>query len=356
MRRKQIKLLNGAVFISCIVILGLYSSRAITIPDANIPLLARGAVFRRMETLYQDSFPLKGVATGFWAALNFQLFHEGRNGVIVGKDNWLFSSEEYSFPANFQEIWDKNLQRIIRQVQLLRKNDIQVLVALVPEKVDLYRNMLTKDSEHNSINLYNRSYAYLTGRGLRVVNLRNALAAAVHRGQQVFFRTDTHWTVHGSRLAARAIADDNSLPYGEEKFVTGKKETKTLSGDLMNFIPTGSFFAQFGPPPDTMSTVTIRKEEEDDVELFTDTVLNTALVGTSYSADKRWQFVDWLQLFLHKELINYADTGTGPFAPMKTFINENLRNEQQISFVIWEIPVRYLLVPPDHNTTGKEIK
>ena len=355
MRRKQIKLLNGAVFISCIVILGLYSSRAITIPDVNIPLLARGAVFRRMETLYQDSFPLKGVATGFWAALNFQLFHEGRNGVIVGKDNWLFSSEEYFFPVNYQEIWEKNLQRVIRQVQLLRKNNIQVLVALVPEKVDLYRNMLTKDSEHNSINLYNRSCTYLTGRGLRVVNLRNALAAAVHRGQQVFFRTDTHWTSRGSRLAARAIADDNSIPCGDEKYVTGKKETETLPGDLMNFIATGSLFAQFGPPPDTLSRVTIRKEE-DDVGLFADIVQNTALVGTSYSADKRWQFVEWLQLFLHKELVNYADTGTGPFAPMKAFPDDILRNEQQISFVLWEIPVRYLLVPPDVNTTGKETK
>lgn len=352
MRRRQIKLLNGAVFISIIIILGLYSSRAITLPNTDIHLLTNGSVFRRMETLYQDNFPLKGAAIGFWAALNYQLFHEGRNGVIVGRDNWLFSSEEYSFPWNHQEILQKNLSRIIQRVQLLQKNSIQVLVALVPEKVDLYRNMLLQDSDHNRMHLYRRSYAYLTARGVQVVNLRKVLRAAVHRGKQVFFCTDTHWTDYGARMAAHAIANAHVIHEGEDTFVMGRESTETLHGDLTNFIPTGRLFAQFGPSPDTLRTVSIRRQG--DAGLFTDTVIDTALVGTSYSADTRWQFVDWLQLFLNKELVNYAEKGNGPFAPMKPFMDDVKKNKQKISFVLWEIPVRYLLMPSDTDTTGKE--
>ncbi len=352
MGRKQIRLLNGAVFIVCIIALGLYSSRAITFPDTTLPQLVSGSAFRRMETLYQDNFPLKSAAIGFWAAFNYQLFHEGRNGVIVGRDNWLFSDEEYAFPVHHQEIWRNNLQRILRRVLLLQQTGIQVLVALVPEKVDLYRNMLLQDSDHNRMHLYRRSYAYLTAKDVRVVNLRKVLLAAVHRGKQVFFRTDTHWTDCGARLAAQEIANAHVIPDGEDTFVTGRKSTKTLHGDLTNFIPTGRLFARFGPPPDTLRTVSIRRQG--DAGLFTDTVLDTALVGTSYSADTRWQFVDWLQLFLHKELVNYAEKGTGPFAPMKSFMDDVQKNKQKISFVLWEIPVRYLLIPPDTDTTGKE--
>lgn len=350
MNRKRLRHLNAVVFTLCIVTLGIFSSRAITIPDGNIAGLTSGSSFRWMETHYQDAFPCKGIAVGLWAVLNYQLFHEGRNGVVVGKNGWLFSAEEYNLCATYQKIWKKNLQLIVQQAQQLKRHGLKVLVVLVPEKVDLYRNSLIQKSLHNDINLYRKSYDFLQQQGIRVLNIKDTLLRAKTQGEQVFFRTDTHWTVRGSRLAAREISKNQYSRQGKETFITTHTGRKMMSGDLTNFIPTGRFFSKFGPSPDALQQIRISREDNS-TGLFDDIKVDTALVGTSYSADPRWAFADWLQYYLHKEILNYSDKGTGPFLPMQHFIDGMLSKEQDISFVLWEIPVRYLVQQPKPDTT-----
>ncbi len=350
MKRKQIKYLNAVTFTLCIVILGIFSSRAVTIPDTDITSLASGSSFRWMETRYQNDFPYKGIAVGLWAVLNYQLFHEGRNGVIVGKNGWLFSNEEYTLCTTYQKIWRKNLQLIVQQVQQLRRHGFKVLVLLVPEKVDLYRNKLVNKSLHNDIDLYRKSFLFLQQHDIDVVDVKTSLQRAITLGEQVFFRTDTHWTVRGAQEAARKVSEKRSVPQGEDTFITTQADSKKMSGDLTNFIPTERFFSKFGPSPDVLEQIRISKKENQ-TGLFDDIAVDTALVGTSYSADPRWSFADWLQYYLHTEIANYSEKGTGPFAPMQHFLKETLSKEKDISFVLWEIPVRYLVQQPDSNST-----
>jgi len=357
MKRKRIRSINGTLFLACIVALGVYSTRAISIPQGDISHFLNGSLFRTMETMYQKNFPLKEAAIGFWAALEYTLFHEGRNGVVVGRDDWLFSSEEYIFPADYQTIWKKNLQSIVRQAHAFEQNGTKIVVALVPEKVDLYRTMLKTNSNHNRIDLYGKSLTFLDHQGVHVINLRAPLLNAVRRGKQIFFRTDTHWTILGARLAAKTIAASGLIPAGTTNFVASPAGQTTHAGDLTNFIPTGRLFARFGPPPEERAKVDIYKKESP-AGLFGDLEIDTALIGTSYSADERWRFVEWLQYFLHREIVNYADKGTGPFAPMRKFVDELNRENGTIHFVIWEIPVRYLLQPSNgmHTTTNNKEK
>jgi len=350
MNRKRIRHFNAVVFTLCIVTLGFFSSRAITIPNGDIAGLMSGSSFRWMETYYQNAFPYRGIAVGLWAVLNYQLFHEGRNGVLVGKNGWLFSAEEYNLCTMYRKIWKKNLQLIVHQIQQLRRHGLEVLVVLIPEKVDLYRNNLSKKSLHNDIGLYRESYDFLQQQGVTILNIKDTLQKAITQGEQVFFRTDTHWTVRGAQLAARKISEKLSRLQGKDTFIATQTGSKKMSGDLTNFIPVGRFFSKFGPPPDVFRQVRISRENNP-TGLFDDIKIDTALVGTSYSADPRWAFADWLQYYLHKEVLNYSDKGTGPFLPMQHFIDTSLTKEQDISFVLWEIPVRYLVQQPTPNTT-----
>jgi alginate O-acetyltransferase complex protein AlgJ len=40
--------------------------------------------------------PIKRLGTNLWAALDFKLFNEGRPGVVLGRDQWLYSDEEFN--------------------------------------------------------------------------------------------------------------------------------------------------------------------------------------------------------------------------------------------------------------------
>ncbi len=50
---------------------------------------------KAVETHYDEEFPIKRLGTNLWAALDFKLFNEGRPGVVLGRDQWLYSDEEF---------------------------------------------------------------------------------------------------------------------------------------------------------------------------------------------------------------------------------------------------------------------
>ncbi len=67
-------------------------------------------------------------------------------------------------------------------------------------------------------------------------------------------------------------------------------------------------------------------------------------MGTSYSADRRWNFDGALQESLDQEVLNLAQSGKGPFEPMLAYL-EHPPEGPAAARLIWEIPERYLPVP-----------
>jgi len=68
-----------------------------------------------------------------------------------------------------------------------------------------------------------------------------------------------------------------------------------------------------------------------------------ALVGTSYSAQPRWNFHGALQEALQQDVGNYAKEGLGPFAPMFEYLKSADFAQAPPRLVVWEIPERYLV-------------
>ena len=81
--------------------------------------------------------------------------------------------------------------------------------------------------------------------------------------------------------------------------------------------------------------------------LFDDEVIPVALVGTSYSALKDWQFEDMLKYALQGDVVNMADEGKGPLEPMHDFLNETDFKNTDVKLVVWEIPERF--IPVDYS-------
>ncbi len=95
---------------------------------ADTPVL-NGKLSHAFEKHYDAQFPVKQFGTNVWAALDYALFGEGRPGVVIGQDGWLYSDEEFKPVADGKQHLRDNLA-IIRGVRdELARQDIQLVLA-----------------------------------------------------------------------------------------------------------------------------------------------------------------------------------------------------------------------------------
>ena len=298
-------------------------------------------------TAYQKRFeaalPLRDTALTTWGGLSYWLFGEGRAGLLIGDDGWLFSTEEFERPENAAAQTRANLAYIEDVRDALAARGIGLVVAVVPAKARVYeersgRYTLPDDARQR----YAALRSALLARGLTAPDLLSALLEAKTEGE-VFLRTDTHWTPFGALVAARAVAAA-APPFeglGATEFETRSEGAQDYRGDLLNFLPLGRL-ARFGPPPDRLERVETSSEESGASDLFGEVTIPVTLVGTSYSADARWNFAGALQTALSADVLNVADAGQGPFVPMARYLaSETLRNTVP-ELVVWELPERYI--------------
>ncbi|MEV8469079.1 hypothetical protein AB0T83_20380, partial [Fluviibacterium sp. DFM31] len=91
-----------------------------------------------LETHYDEEFPIKRLGTNLWAALDYKLFNEGRPGVVLGKDQWLYTDEEFDAVANGEQNEADNLAIIQGVRDQLKKQGTQLVLAIIPAKTRLY--------------------------------------------------------------------------------------------------------------------------------------------------------------------------------------------------------------------------
>ena len=93
---RSLRIFYIALFLVTLPALGLWSTRSFlgfsTNADATV---LNGRWTKAVETHYDEEFPIKRLGTNLWAALDFKLFNEGRPGVVLGRDQWLYSDEEF---------------------------------------------------------------------------------------------------------------------------------------------------------------------------------------------------------------------------------------------------------------------
>ncbi len=103
---------------------------------ADTPLL-NGKLAHAFEARYDKEFPIKRLGTNLWAALDYTLFHEGRPGVVIGKDGWLFTDEEFK-PAPTEQQLEDNWALVRGVQQELERRGVKLVLAIIPAKARLY--------------------------------------------------------------------------------------------------------------------------------------------------------------------------------------------------------------------------
>jgi len=349
--------LPGAFFL-LLVLLG-FGAALLTPETYRLPAegsLLRGERTARYEEAFNEALPFREAAISTWGVLEYVLFKEGRQGVFVGEDGWLFTDEEFAFYPQGAAETARKLARIERVQARLEAQGIELVVALLPAKARVYPEKLGRyELPSYARGRYERLLQALHARGVRAPDLLSPLLEA--KGQRaVFLRTDTHWTPFGAEVVARELADalrGADLPgLFTARYETERTGQERLEGDLLTFIPLGPF-EELGPAPDRLERRATQPEGESaaSLGLFGEQEIPVALVGTSYSADARWNFGGALKEALGADVLNVAEEGRGPMRPMRAYLASAEFQETPPQVVVWEVPERFFPAPEEMNET-----
>jgi len=336
-----LKLTVPAAFFGYAVLanLALFSVPGVALPGYGG--LLNGKVSQAIDGLYRENLPHKAPSIGLIGAARYVLLGEGRSGVVVGDNGFLFTSEE--FRSVDDAAYAAALGRVDQAAEQLSTEGVQLILAPIPAKLDLMRtDAQDPDASDVLAKLYDKFLTDLTGRGISVVDTRVGLDAL----PTPFLTTDTHWTPEGARAVANLVAVSGLVPLGTDE-VTIETGTETVfSGDLVTYVTSNSLAPLLGLHRESVTpyVATVQTSEDGLVDLFGGDGGGVDLVGTSYSANPNWSFAEALKLELSRDVINHAEEGRGPFDPMVTYLDA-LDPLALPEAVIWEIPVRYLTDP-----------
>lgn len=347
-----------ALFSSAIAITGAlaaFDARSFRLPE-HVSWLD-GGLAKAFETHYEQHFPAKQLGVNLWAALDYSLFREGRPGVVVGNDDWLYTDEEFNVDENARATFHANFAQIAAARAALTNAGVPLVAALVPAKARIYSEFVsTRKPAAPHIDLYDELLARFAAEGIPTADLRAPLTAG-KRQHPTYFRTDTHWTPWGAHIAANEIAQTARVAGlaldTHSDYETRIERTAAHRGDLFNFLPLDPYFTQLLPPrePVTVMHTDITPVEGGSApsaagaDLFGDSALpEIVLVGTSYSANPLWNFTGFLKEALRADIASYAREGVGPFRPMLAYLQSADFREHRPRLVIWEIPERALLM------------
>lgn len=295
--------------------------------------------------------PLRASAQAVWNALDLAVFRQAPEGVVLGHDGWLFSSEEYAVGGDAEAHRRAFVARMAEVDARIAAAGAELIVALVPAKaVALAAGQPPVPA--TARDRYDATLADLAALGVRAVDLRPALAAL---GPAAWLRTDTHWTPAGADAAAAAVAASVAAVapdlVGAVPFAREPLPTVTLQGDLARLLALGPLEAWLGPAPDRLEPVAVTSLAPPATDLFAAVDLPVAVVGTSYAADPRWNLADRLRAALGSRVLDAAESGAGGLRPMLDYLDGVAWTSTPPRVVVWEMPVRYLTRAPDVAAT-----
>ncbi|MEM1287704.1 MAG: hypothetical protein AAGH60_05080 [Pseudomonadota bacterium] len=323
--------------------------------DQSIRALMNGQTADTLEELYEAELPINAFSVGAMNALSIGVFGEAREGAVIGNNGWLFTDEEFTWNANSEANIAANLRLVEDLHRRIADKGVSLSIVLLPQKITIATEHIPAQLVPDiRAAMYDTILAGLRQiEGLAVVDVRKAMLE-VGGDEELFLKTDTHWTRRGAEVSAHAIAASFLAAHDIQQTEFDRTERAPVDhrGDLYAFMELSVFAPLIAQPTDQITQLVVNPRSEAGSFLATDaeSAPEIGLVGTSYSADPLWSFAAHLQLALGAPVVSFAEQGKGPFLPMIEFLEEDLTDQSTTKHLIWEIPVRYFDKPVDLET------
>lgn len=190
------------------------------------------------ESFVTDHFPFRAKWVWVKSAMEQMRLQQENNGIYKGKDGYLF--EKFEAPDH------KKVQQYTAAVKRFadKNAEAKTTFLLAPTSVGLYNERLPWLAPVYSQAEVNQTIAEDVGDSLTFINGFNVLAP--HAAEDIYYRTDHHWTTYGAYLAYVAYAKSMGWqPLSQSEF-----EIETVSDSFLGSYHTRSQF--IGVAPDSI--------------------------------------------------------------------------------------------------------
>ncbi len=208
-------------------------------PAFSWEALKDGSFTKGVEDYFADQFPLRDQWTGLKARTEQLLGKREFNGVYLCGDALISKVDP---PRDGLE--EKNLSYVSR---LAERTELPVYLGLIPSAAEIRREDLPKGAE-------SWDQAAFIARGLELEGVESIdflTPLAAHAGEDIFYRTDHHWTTLGAYYGYAAMMD--ALGRGEEVLEQEAYERRSFPPVSNGF--QGTLYSQSGVhwlEPDSM--------------------------------------------------------------------------------------------------------
>ncbi len=271
------------------------------------------------------------------------------SNAIIGKEGWLFQTSEsviqdYQNDIPFTEKQLAELQQNLDEIAaIFQKQGTTLLIVVAPNKSSIYPDYMPAELQQmRPQSRFDQVVQYLKQHGqTKILDLRQELIAN-RKEQEVYYKTDTHWTEYGAYIAYREIL--NSLqPAHPELVPRALSDFKPVSMGLVSMDLAGF-----------IGSVRIKEEK----------IVLKPLVETKTTRhdirldDGRWIIMTWNPNENLPKAVIYYDLFLNPIIPwfndhfsQITFIphyangsiwNLSWVNQEKADVVIVEIAERYI--------------
>lgn len=317
-----------------------------------------GRTTQELEKQLDKKLPTRTALIAGANTLRYLITGGGGEQVRVGRDQWLFLTDELRFDAGGMANLQARADMLGAAAQRLNEQGVKLVIALVPDKARIYETKLAS-GQYPAYNQsrYQDALGALRQRKVITVDLLQPLTQAAAQSE-VFYRTDTHWNQIGAEVVARAVASQvEQLGLGLEK--TTFKTTSEASpvervGDLVRLMGLQDMPNAVRPMPDQEAAASTSQTSAEIAGggLFGDAVVPVVMTGTSYSM--RGNFHGYMQQALSSKVLNTAKDGGGFLQAATAYLTDEAFRTAKPKVLIWEVPERFLMTKLEGEPTWLE--
>lgn len=204
-------------------------------PEISVDKVLDGSFGTKFESYFADQFP----ARSFWVGLNayytLDTGNNGANGVYNCNNGYLINK-----PVSTDNKLEKNVSAIVKFKNSI---DVPVTVMFAPSTGYVAYDVLPAvHDKYNDDNYFEQTSKTLSENGIEFTDLRKTFKEAYADGNQLYYKTDHHWTTLGAYTAYQKLCEQlNINPAPKEKF-----DIKSYGGFYGTTYSTSGFW--FTPP------------------------------------------------------------------------------------------------------------
>ena len=312
--------------------------------------------------------PRKGLLLFVMSAQAFSLADSAIDkypGIFVGKDSWIYirnDLKQLTTARNVKSSWAQEKLNLVDSIsKALNSKGIYVVIALVPDRVDLYPEFLPDDLFQESSSsgvVYPSVLDELSKRGLNTVDIFSAIKSSPYFSSKAktYFSQDAHWNAYGASAAAKAVAEDiwqhvqrSSIPEVDYIFDPQKpveNKGRSYRDGLPEAIRSTVSFEETIP----YKSGKTNKDEGD--KILSKDAPKVVIVGTSFTG---YGLKQSLVHYLSADILDMSVPGKGVWVPMANYLSSESFKEDLPKVLVWEMPELVLISYPLPKDTEGEI-